>query len=100
MPHTRIVGLQVDDPDLYQKYRAAMEPILIRYGGRFRYDFWIRETLRNEDGKNINRVFVIEFPDPSSRDKFFSDPDYLEIRKRYFDSSVSATTVIAEFTGE
>ncbi len=55
-------------PDGYQAYREAMSPLLERIGGGFRYDFTIAKTLRNSVGHEINRVFIIYFPNRQVRD--------------------------------
>ncbi len=90
------MGLQVDDEETYRRYREAMTPILARYGGKFRYDFWLGETLISETDKPMNRVFVIHLPDRKSNDDFFADAEYQAVRKQFFDPSVSAVTRIAE----
>ena len=43
----RLVGLWVEDPDMYQKYREGMLPILKNYGGGFGYDFQVSEVLKS-----------------------------------------------------
>lgn len=48
MTWERIVGLEVIDQELYKQYRLAMMPILENYGGGFRYDFLIQDTLKVE----------------------------------------------------
>jgi uncharacterized protein (DUF1330 family) len=91
------VGLMVADQDLYTQYRAEMGPLLESVGGRFRYDFDVSRTLKSEVTHEINRVFVLSFPDRASRQRFFSDPRYVEIRGRLFDKAVAATSYIAEY---
>ena len=44
----------------------------------------------------INRAFVIQFPDKSSKEKFFEDARYLEIRRRLYEPAVTAMVLIAE----
>ena len=97
MAYEMLVGLQVIDDATYVRYREAMAPILERYGGGFRYDFKIGEVLRKETASPINRVFTIHFRDRRSRDGFFSDPDYQKAKRQFFESSVSATTILAEY---
>ena len=94
MSFERLVGLNVVDEAGYGAYRAAMTPILKRYGGDFRYDFAIAEVLQTESEHSINRVFVVRFPDESAHDGFFSDEGYKQVRKRYFETSVSGVTII------
>jgi hypothetical protein len=44
----QLVGLHELDDAAYDDYRAAMRPILDRFGGGFRYDFKIAEVLQSE----------------------------------------------------
>jgi uncharacterized protein (DUF1330 family) len=97
MSYEMLVGLQVVDEAMYTLYREAMAPILRRFGGGFRYDFKIAETLRAETTSPINRVFTIHFRDRQSRDGFFSDPEYRKAKEQFFASSVSDTTILAEY---
>ncbi len=97
MAFERLVGLDVTDDDGYQKYRAAMSPLLAQHGGGFRYDFRIAEVLRSETNARMNRVFTIRFPDRDASEGFFSNPEYKKIRAEFFESSVGATTLIAEY---
>ena len=92
-----LVGLDVADNDGYQAYRDAMSPLLERMGGGFRYDFTIAETLKSTAGHPINRIFIIYFPNGQTRDRFFGDETYREIKKRLFESSVKDTTIIGEW---
>ncbi len=62
-----------------------------------RYDFKVSETLRNEEGRPINRVFAIYFESKDKMDQFFGNPNYLKAKAQYFDNSVEATTIISEY---
>jgi uncharacterized protein (DUF1330 family) len=97
MAYEMTVGLEVVDHELYTRYRKEMRPILEENGGTFRYDFDIARVLHSESGPPINRVFVIQFPDAASKERFFADSRYREIRRRFFEPSVRATTMIAEY---
>ncbi|MCX6611775.1 MAG: DUF1330 domain-containing protein [Acidobacteria bacterium] len=97
MSYEMTVGLNVVDAAVYAEYRAGMTPILEAYGGGFRYDFEVARTLRNEEGREINRVFVLSFPDREAKERFFTDAAYLVVRERLFVSSVAAVTLIAEY---
>jgi len=92
-----LVGLQIVDEEGYQTYRDQMRPILESNGGGFGYDFKVSEMLKSQTKAPINRVFTISFPDKDSRDAFFSNEEYLEIRKRHFKKSVTNTTIIATY---
>ena len=90
------VGLLVADHEKYAQYRAEIAPLLEAVGGRFRFDFEIRRTLKSEVGHEVNRLFVIQFPDRASKERFFADSEYLEIRTRLFEKAVERTVIIGE----
>lgn len=91
------VGLLVEDQARYAQYRGEMLPLLEEAGGAFRYDFIVARVLQSENGTEINRAFVLRFPDQSSKERFFADPRYLEIRRRWFEPAVGAMVTIAEY---
>jgi uncharacterized protein (DUF1330 family) len=97
MPFEMLVGLDVVDDDMYARYRGAIAPILKRYGGGFRYDFRVSETLKSEVRHRINRVFTIFFADEAARDAFFADGEYKAVRAEFFVGSVNAMAVLAEY---
>ena len=95
MPYEMTVGLLVADQEMYARYRAEMTPLLEAAGGRFRYDFEISRTLKSEAAHDMNRLFLIQFPDLAAKERFFQDPRYLEIRARLFDPAVAGATILA-----
>lgn len=95
-----LVGLEVSDNEVYAQYRAAMKPILTRYGGSFGYDFVVSDVLLSEVDVPINRVFTIRFPTQSTADEFFSNQDYQGVKSQYFVKSVSNMTIISSYHKE
>jgi len=95
MSFERIMGLYVTNDEEYQRYREGMIPILESFGGSFGFDFKISEVLKSKTENPINRVFTIDFPSKEAMDKFFSDPNYLEVKDRYFKNAVKSVTVIS-----
>jgi uncharacterized protein (DUF1330 family) len=95
MAYERIMGLYVNDDEVYQKYRETMEPILNKMGGSFGFDFKISEVLRSKTHKHINRVFTIAFPSEKMMEDFFAREDYQNIKEQYLDKAVSDKVVIA-----
>ena len=89
--------MQIEYPELYQDYRTAMKPLLESFGGGFRYDFWIKEVLKNESDKKMNRVFAIYCRNKESMDEFFADPEYKKIKQKYFEAAVSEVTIISAY---
>lgn len=92
-----MVGLLVKDDEIYANYRKEMKPLLSKRDGGFRYDFQVSNVLTNEEGKPINRVFAIYFGNKEKMNDFFSDPDYLKVKEKYFKTSVEHTTIISEY---
>ena len=95
MSFERIMGLEVINAEEYQKYRENMIPILHSFGGSFGFDFTVSEVLKSKTDGVINRVFTIDFPSKKSMDDFFSDPDYLAVKNKYFQHSVKSVTTIS-----
>lgn len=96
MPHTIVVAMNVIDADRYAAYRAAMLPILARYGGQFGYDLVVAAVLRSPASHPITRVFTIVFPSRAVREAVFADPEYLAARERHFVPAVNGYSVMAE----
>jgi len=97
MAHELLVGLTVTDDDSYAQYRAAMTPLLTAHGGGFRYDFTISKVLKSASAHPINRLFAIYFESKAQKDAFYSNPDYLAIKARYFERAVAGRTIIAAY---
>jgi uncharacterized protein (DUF1330 family) len=91
------VGLLVVDHEKYAQYRVEITPLLEAAGGGFRYDFEVARTLKSEASHDINRVFVIQFPDRAAKERFFADSRYVAIRTRLFDPAVESRATIAEY---
>jgi len=96
MPFDMTAVLFVADQDKYAQYRAEIAPLLEATGGAFRYDFAVATALKSEVGHDINRVFILRFPDREAKECFFTHSQYLEIRARLFDAAVRRMTIIAE----
>ncbi|MBL7004404.1 MAG: DUF1330 domain-containing protein [Gammaproteobacteria bacterium] len=95
MSFERIMGLEVTNDEDYQQYREGMMPILESFGASFGFDFKIAEVLKSKTNKSINRVFTIDFPSKEVMEAFFADPNYLEVKEKYFNSSVKSVTIIS-----
>jgi len=100
MSYEMTVGLWVEDQASYAQYRSGIRPLLEEFGGAFRYDFIVARVLLAEGGHEINRLFVLQFPDQPSKERLFSDPRYLEIRRRFFEPAVKAGVIIAEYLND
>lgn len=92
--HLRLVCLRISDREGYATYRRNMAPILERHGGRFVLDIEGRATL-HPAGFEPDRVLLIAFSSPEAAARFFQDPAYVALRKRWFDTSVQETFAMA-----
>ncbi len=73
-----------------------MAPLLAAHA--FGLDLWLVEALRAPGPKPFNRMFTIILPSAGRRDAFFSNPEYLAVRKALFEASVSAVTELGRLT--
>jgi len=95
MSYERIMGIQVSDDEMYQDYRNNMMPILRSFGGSFGFDFKIAEVLKSKSENTINRVFTLDFPSKETMEAFFTNPEYLAVKRKYFLKSVNSVTTIS-----
>ena len=92
-----LMGVQVTDETGYARYRAEMTPLLNAHGGRFVLDVRVAEVLRAPSPLAFNRLFTIRFPSARQRDAFFAHPDYLAVRARWFEPSVSGVVRLGDY---
>lgn len=92
-----LVGMRISDEAGYARYRSGMIPVLESMGGGFRYDMRVSELLKGEAEEPFNRVFILSFPDETTRDRFFADPTYLRVRQQHFTGSVSSYRILASY---
>ncbi len=97
MAYEITVGLCVTDPESYARYRAEITPLLEEAGAGFRYDLEVARNLKTDTFHDINRLFVLRFPDRASKERFFADDRYVEIRRRLFAPAVHGSTTLAEY---
>ena len=95
MCYERIMAIEVTYEEGYQQYRESMTPILQAFGGSFGFDFKVSKVLKYKSNKLINRVFTIDFPSKAVMDQFFADPEYLQVKDKYFNVSVKSVTTIS-----
>ncbi len=92
-----LMAMHITDDSSYNTYRKKMLPILEKYGGGFGYDFKIAEVLKSEVSHPINRVFTIYFKDEDAMNRFFSDEEYISVKKAHFEKAVSSVVEIARY---
>ncbi len=92
-----LMAMYITDDASYTTYRKKMVPILEKHGGGFGYDFKVSEVLKSEVNQPINRVFTIYFKDEATMNRFFSNEEYISIKKAYFEKAVSSVVQIAKY---
>lgn len=97
MSYELLVTAEISDAKEYTTYRKKMLPLLNQFGGGFRVDFVVSDVLTESLNQNINRVFVIYFPDKQHSEQFFNHPTYLEIKAMHFDASVTEISIVSAY---
>lgn len=98
MAYEMLVAMNVTDPSEYRRYREGMLPILARYGGGFRYDFVVSQTLSPQPEHPVTRLFAIFFEDEAASRAFFADESYQAVRQRHYVGAVDGRTLVAAYT--
>ncbi|MFN3447350.1 MAG: DUF1330 domain-containing protein [Roseococcus sp.] len=73
MPAYLIAHLTVTDPARYQEYRAAVAPLVARFGG----EFLVRGgAVTQKEGAPFDRLVIVRFPDMAAAEAFYHAPEY------------------------
>ncbi|WP_370208856.1 DUF1330 domain-containing protein [Pararhodobacter marinus] len=87
-----VAHVDVDDPEIYAKYREANAIAFEKYGARF----IVRGGPQTQrEGKSRARTVVIEFPDLAAATACFDSPEY-QAAKAIRDPISQADLVIVE----
>lgn len=95
----RLVGAEISDQQGYQEYRDRMVVLLQAIGGKFEYDFHTVSSQMSGNGQNYNRIFVLSFPSEEVMKSYFSNEEYVSIKRKYFDNAVADIASIASWNG-
>lgn len=74
MPAYIIVNIEVTDPEGFERYRAAVPPLIAAHGGRY----LVRggELHVMEGAPDWKRLVVLEFPSLDAARAFYDSADY------------------------
>lgn len=79
MAYYLMIEAEVTDPERYAAYRAAVTPLIDRFGGRFLVRGGEVEVFEGEyDGR---RRVVIEFESQKAARAFWHSPEYADVKK-------------------
>jgi uncharacterized protein (DUF1330 family) len=74
-----IVKTDVTDPEQFEKYRAAVPPVIEQYGGRYLVRGGATEAL--EGDPDLARMVVLEFDSADAAKAFWNSAEYGEAKK-------------------
>lgn len=74
-----LVRMTVGNQAQYDRYRAAVGPVVAAHGGRFIVRGGVAETL--EGAHDPRRHVALEFPSADAARRFWNSPEYVEVKK-------------------
>ncbi len=74
MPAYVVVQISIEDPLLYEQYKALAPPSIAAYGGRYVVRGGHSEVL--EGAWQPLRLVILEFPTPAQARAWWSSPEY------------------------
>ena len=90
MPAYMIVNLDVQEPVVYEEYKAKVPALIAKHGGKYLVRGGKFKIL--EGDWKPNRLVLFQFPDVASVDAFFADPEYQPLKA--LRQKVSKTDVV------
>ena len=79
MPAYMIVNANINDPTGYAEYQKRVPDTLKKFGGKFLVRGGKFEVLEGQP--NVVRSVVLEFPSYDEAKRFWSSPEYGELKK-------------------
>lgn len=78
MPAYVLVEIRIDDPGVYERYKALAPPSIAAYGGRYLVRGSAATIL--EGDREPARLVVLEFPSAERARAWWSSPEYAEAK--------------------
>ena len=88
-----IAQLTVTDPEGFEAYRQAVQPVVEAHRGRFLVRGGPVSSLEGEPGRP--RIIVLEFPDKSAAESFYNSPEYRAVQPLRLNST-TGSVIVAE----
>lgn len=88
-----VAQLKVHDPKTFERYRAAVTPLVDRFGGRYRIRGGQTEVL--EGDWQTERLVVIEFQSRDAARLFYDSPEYQEALRLRQEAADGAVAIVA-----
>ena len=87
-----IVDIDVKDPQKFEAYRQEVPGLVEKHGGKFLVRAGEFEVL--EGDWVPTRLVIFQFPDRSSVDNLFNDPDYQPMKKLRLETASTNLVVV------
>jgi len=88
-----VVDIEVTDPAAFERYRAAVPPVIARFGGRYLVRGGALHPMEGELG--LKRLVILEFPSAEAAKAFYDSPDYAPLLQQRL-ASTRSRLVLAE----
>jgi uncharacterized protein (DUF1330 family) len=88
-----VVDIEVTDPAAFERYRAAVPPVIARFGGRYLVRGGALHPMEGEFG--LKRLVILEFPSAEAAKAFYDSPDYAPLLQLRL-ASTRSRLVLAE----
>jgi uncharacterized protein (DUF1330 family) len=87
-----IANIEVRDPIAFERYRAAVAPVIAAQGGRY----LIRggKVTHKEGEMPIKRLVMLEFPSPEAAERFYHGEEYRALLELRTASTVSQVLLV------
>jgi uncharacterized protein (DUF1330 family) len=69
-----IANIEVTDAEAFERYRAAVPPVIAAHGGRYIVRGGEKHAL--EGDMALRRLVILEFPSLAAARAFYDSPDY------------------------
>lgn len=92
MPAYIVVNIRVTDPEGFERYRAAVPPLIEKHGGRYLVRGGQLHPYEGEFG--LHRLVILEFPSLAAAQGFYAHPDYAPLLKLRLASTESAMVMV------
>ena len=92
MPAYFIASIEVTDAEGFERYRAAVPPLIAAHGGRYLVRGGAQHPL--EGAMPLKRLVILEFPSLEAARRFYDSPDYAPLLALRLASTRSEVTLV------
>jgi len=78
MPAYLVVNITVKDPEVFEKYKAAVPALIARHGGEYLVRGGNCEVI--EGDWQPGRLVIVRFSNVAAANAFLNDPEYHQIK--------------------